>query len=307
MARLGQGLLADRPERGSGRRPTVSARAGRGRAGWPVRLAMTVLCVLSLIPTAGTVVTSFRTVDAVNTSGWWTVLALPLDTSQFTLAGYRDVWTSGMARSFLNSLVVTLPAVLIPILIAAFAAYAFAFMAFKGRKILFPFIVALLVVPVQVALAPLLRLYTDLGLTGTYAAAYLTHLGFGLPLGILLLRNYMVTLPRTIVESARVDGASHYQVFWRLVIPLSLPALAAYAVFQFLAVWNDLLIALLFLGEGDKQTATIALGGQIGQVGGRGWQAVSGAALIVLSVPVLVFILLQRYFIRGMLAGAVNG
>lgn len=307
MVRVGRALLADRPGRGSGRRPAVSARAGRGRAGWLIRIALTVFCVLWLIPTAGTVVTSFRTVDAVNSTGWWRVFALPLDTTQLTLSGYRQAWTGGMARSFLNSLVVTLPAVLIPILIAGFAAYAFTFMAFKGRKILFPFIVALLVVPVQVALAPLLRLYNDLHLTGTYAAAYLTHIGFGLPLGILLLRNFMATLPRTIVESARIDGASHYQVFWRLVMPLSLPALASYAVFQFLTVWNDLLIALVFLGEGDKQTATITLGGQIGQVGGRGWQAVSGSALLVLSVPVLVFILLQRYFIRGLLAGAVNG
>jgi alpha-glucoside transport system permease protein len=266
-----------------------------------------VLCVLWLIPTAGTVVTSFRTVDAVNSSGWWTVFRLPLDTSQLTLAGYRRAWSGGMAGPFLNSVVVALPAVLIPVLIAGFAAYAFTFMRFPGRKVLFALVVALLVVPVQVALAPLLRLYAALDLNGTYPAAYLTHIGFGLPLGILLLRNYMATLPGTLIDSARVDGARHFQTFWRLVIPLSIPALAAYAVFQFLAVWNDLLIALVFLGEGDRETVTITLGGEIGQVGGRGWQAVSGSALIVLSVPVLVFILLQRYFIRGMIAGAVNG
>ena len=266
-----------------------------------------VLCVLWLIPTAGTVVTSFRTVDAVNSSGWWTVLTSPLDLTQYTFAGYRQAWSSEMGRSFLNSAVVTLPAVLIPILIAGFAAYAFTFMDFRGRKILFPLIVALLVVPMQVALAPLLRLYSDLHVVGTYAAAYLTHIGFGMPLAVLILRNFMATLPRTIIESAKVDGASHYQIFWRLVIPMSIPALAAFAVFQFLSVWNDLLIALVFLGEGDRQTVTMTLGGQIGQVGGRGWQAVSGAALISLGVPVLVFIALQRYFIRGLLAGAVNG
>ena len=156
-------------------------------------------------------------------------------------------------------------------------------------------------------MAPLLRLYSDLQLNGTYAAVYLAHIGFGLPLGILLLRNFMTTLPTTLVESARIDGASHYQIFWRLIIPLSTPALAAFAVFQFLSVWNDLLIALVFLGEGDRQTVTMALGGQIGQVGGRGWQAVSGAALIALSVPVLVFLGLQRYFVRGLTAAAVNG
>jgi alpha-glucoside transport system permease protein len=212
-----------------------------------------------------------------------------------------------MASSFLNSVAVTLPAVVIPVLIAALAAYAFTFMNFPGRTLLFPFIVVLLVVPTQVALAPLLRLYSDLQLNGTYAAVYLAHIGFGLPLGILLLRNFMTTLPRTLVESARIDGASHYQIFWRLIIPLSTPALAAFAVFQFLSVWNDLLIALVFLGEGDRQTVTMALGGQIGQVGGRGWQAVSGAALIALSVPVLVFLGLQRYFVRGLTAAAVNG
>ncbi len=272
-----------------------------------VRLVLTVLCGLWLVPTAGTVVTSFRTVDAVNTSGWWTVLTSPLQDGGYTLAGYRLAWNGGMARSFLNSLAVTLPAVAIPVFIAAFAAYAFTFMEFRGRGILFPVIVALLVVPVQVALAPLLRLFSELGLAGTYAAAYLTHIVFGLPLGVLLLRNYMATLPRPIVESARVDGASHYQVFWRLVLPLSAPALAAYAVFQFLAVWNDLLVALVFLGEGDHQTLTITLGGQIGQVGGGGWQGASGAALIVLSVPVVVFLVLQRYLVRGLLAGSVAG
>ena len=212
-----------------------------------------------------------------------------------------------MASSFLNSVAVTLPAVVIPVLIAALAAYAFTFMNFPGRTLLFPFIVVLLVVPTQVALAPLLRLYSDLQLNGTYAAVYLAHIGFGLPLGILLLRNFMTTLPTTLVESARIDGASHYQIFWRLIIPLSTPALAAFAVFQFLSVWNDLLIALVFLGEGDRETVTMALGGQIGQVGGRGWQAVSGAALIALSVPVLVFLGLQRYFVRGLTAAAVNG
>ncbi|MFL6127687.1 MAG: carbohydrate ABC transporter permease [Mycobacteriales bacterium] len=286
---------------------SVVARTGRGRAGWLVRIVLTVLCVLWLIPTTGTVVTSFRTVDAVNSSGWWTAFGLPPDPSQLTLAGYRQVWNSGMAQSFGNSIAVTLPAVLIPILIAAFAAYAFTFMDFLGRKVLFSLVVALLVVPVQVALAPLLRLYGGLGLNGTYPAAYLAHIGFGLPLGVLLLRNYMATLPRTLIDAARVDGASHYQVFWRLVMPLSVPALAAYAVFQLITVWSDLLIALVFLGEGDKQTVTMTLGGQIGQVGGRGWQAVSGSALVVLGVPVLVFLVLQRYFIRGLLGGAVNG
>jgi alpha-glucoside transport system permease protein len=308
VVRVGRVLLAvgwwRAPRRGRG---GDAAGGGRGRAGRTVGFVLVALCVLWLIPTAGVVVTSFRTGDAVNGSGWWTVLTSPLDTTQYTLANYRQVWNSGMASSFLSSLAVTLPAVLIPILIAGFAAYAFTFMKFWGRRILFPVIVALLVVPMQVALAPLLRIYSDLQLNGTYAAVYLAHIGFGMPLAVLLLRNFMAALPRTIIESAKIDGASHYQIFWRLVIPLSIPAVAAFAVFQFLSVWNDLLIALVFLGEGERQTVTMTLGGQIGQVGGRGWQAVSGAALIALSIPVLVFLGLQRYFIRGLIAGAVNG
>jgi len=272
-----------------------------------VKLVLVVLCLLWLVPTLGIVVTSFRTVDAANSSGWWTVITSPLDLTQYTIDNYRQAWTGGMADSFFNSVAVTLPAIVIPILLAGFAAYAFAFMQFPGRDLLFPIIVALLVVPNQVALAPLLRIYGNLDLTGTYAAVYLAHIGFGMPLAVFILRNYMVTLPRAVIESAKVDGASHYQIFWRLIIPMSVPALAAFAVFQCLWVWNDLLIALLFLGEGDRQTVTITLGGLVGGTGGQGWQLVTGGAIITISVPVLVFVLLQRYFVRGLTAGSVNG
>jgi len=268
---------------------------------------LTLLCLLWLIPTAGILVTSFRTSDAVNSSGWWTVLTSPLDTSQYTFTGYRQAWYGGMASSYLNSVAIVLPAVLIPLLIAGFAAYTFTFMRFRGRMILYTLIVSLLVVPTQVALAPLLQIYSEVDLNGTYAAVYLAHIGFGLPLAVFLLRTFMATLPRAIIDCARVDGASHFQIFWRVVIPLSGPAFAALAVFQFLSVWNDLLIALVFLNEGPLQTVTMALGGQIGQVGGRGWQAVSGAALLALSVPVLVALVLQRYFVRGLTAGAIGG
>ena len=295
-------------------RPTLTRRrkggapsGGQGRASLVVKFVMAVLCVLWVIPTAGVVVTSFRTVDAVNSSGWWTVLTSPLDLDQYTLASYRQVWSGGMASSFLNSLAVTLPAVVIPILVAGFAAYAFTFMTFPGRDLLFSLMVGLLIVPVQVALAPLLRFYGDLGLNGTYAAVYLAHVGFNLPLAVFILRSYMATLPRAVIESAKVDGASHFQIFWRLVLPLSVPALAAFAVFQFLWVWNDLLIALLFLGEGDRQVVTVTLGGLIGGNQILGWQVVTGAAIITMAVPVLVFVALQRYFIRGLTAGTVGG
>ena len=279
----------------------------RGRASPAAKLAVVALCVLWLVPAAGIVITSLRTPDAVNSSGWWTVLRLPLDLSQLSAASYRQALNGGMAASFLNSLAVTLPAVAIPLVIAGTAAYAFTFLEFPGRDLLFGLIVGLLIVPNQVALAPLLRIYGDLQLTGTYAAVYLTHIGFGLPLAIFILRTFMRTLPASVIESARVDGASHFQIFWRLVIPLSVPALASFAIFQFLVVWNDLLIALLYLGEGDRQVVTVTLGGLIGGNQLLGWQVVTGGAVITMAVPVLVFLTLQRYFVRGLAAGSVGG
>jgi alpha-glucoside transport system permease protein len=271
------------------------------------QLAVVALCVLWLVPAIGILLTSVRTPDAVNSSGWWTIFRLPLDFSQLTFASYRQAWYMGMGFSFLNSLAVTLPAVAIPVVIAGPAAYAFAFLRFPGRGVLLAVIVGLLIVPNQVALAPLLRFYGAVGLTGEYAAAYLAHIGFNLPLGVFIFWTYMRTLPAAVIESARVDGASHHQIFWRLVIPLSVPALAAFAVFQFLWVWNDLLIALLFLGEGDRQVVTVTLGGVIGGNQLLGWQVVTGAAIITMAVPVVVFVTLQRYFVRGLTAGSVGG
>jgi alpha-glucoside transport system permease protein len=279
----------------------------QGRATAAARLVIAALCLLWVIPTLGILVTSFRTPDAVNSSGWWTVFTSPQELGQLSAASYRQAWFLGMGTSFVNSLAVTLPAVAIPVVIAGPAAYAFAFLRFPGRRVLLALIVGLLIVPYQVALAPLLRFYGSVGLTGEYAAAYLAHIGFNLPLGVFIFWAYMTTLPAAVMESARVDGASHYQVFWRLVIPLSVPALAAFAVFQFLWVWNDLLIALLFLGEGDRQVVTVTLGGVIGGNQLLGWQLVTGAAIITMAVPVVVFVTLQRYFVRGLTAGSVGG
>ena len=172
-----------------------------------------------------------------------------------------------MGQAFINSFVVTVPATIIPILIAAFAAYAFTFMEWRGRDIVFIIIVGLLVVPNQVALVPLLKLYGAVGLNGTFPAVWLAHIGFGMPLAIYILRNYMSTLPLAIIESAKIDGASHFTTFWRLIMPMSVPALASFAIFQFLWVWNDLLVALLFLGRGDNTILTVALQGLQGQTG----------------------------------------
>jgi alpha-glucoside transport system permease protein len=279
---------------------------GSGRASWPARIVLLVLCLLWLIPTIGIIVTSFRTAEDALTSGWWTVITSPLDFTQWTLSNYREAWDGGMGNAFINSFAVVLPATIIPIMIAAFAAYAFTFMEFPFRDTLFVVVVGLLVVPNQVALVPLLRLYTDFNLTGQYAAVYLAHIGFGMPLAIYILRNYMSTLPKAVIESAKIDGASHFKTFWRLIVPMSVPALASFAIFQFLWTWNDLLIALLYLGPGEKEVVTVTVAGLVGQQN-QGWQLLTAGAILSMLVPVAVFVALQRYFVRGLTAGAVKG
>jgi alpha-glucoside transport system permease protein len=280
--------------------------AGQGQASPIVRIVLLVICFLWLVPTIGIIVTSFRTEEAALNSGWWSVITSPLDFTQWTVANYKEAWSAGLGNSFINSFAVTLPATVIPIMIAAFAAYAFTFMDFAGRDTLFVVIVGLLVVPNQVALVPLLRLYTDTGLTGQFAAVYLAHIGFGMPLAIYILRNYMSTLPKAVIESAKIDGASHFKTFWRLIVPMSVPALASFAIFQFLWVWNDLLIALLFLGPGEKEVVTVTVAGLVGQQN-QGWQLLTAGAIISMVVPVGVFIALQRFFVRGLTAGSVKG
>jgi alpha-glucoside transport system permease protein len=289
-----------------GRRAAGAPGVGAGRASPVVRIVLLVICFLWLVPTIGIVVTSFRTPEAALTSGWWTVITSPLDFTQYTITNYREAWSAGMNNSFINSFAVTLPATIIPIMIAAFAAYAFTFMEFPFRDTLFVVIVALLVVPNQVALVPLLRLYTDVNLTGQFAAVYLAHIGFGMPLAIYILRNYMSTLPKAVIESAKIDGASHFKTFWRLIVPMSVPALASFAIFQFLWVWNDLLIALLFLGPGEREVVTVTVASLVGQQQ-QGWQLLTAGAIISMVVPVAVFISLQRYFVRGLTAGSVKG
>jgi alpha-glucoside transport system permease protein len=295
-----------KPGRAAARRPAGAPGAGQGAASPIVKIVLLLICVLWIIPTLGIIVTSFRTVEAANTSGWWTVITSPLDFTQYTTANYREAWNGGMGNAFINSFAVTLPATIIPIMIAAFAAYAFTFIEFRGRDTLFVIVVALLVVPNQVALVPLLRLYTDTGLTGTYAAVYLAHIGFGMPLAIYILRNYMSTLPKAVIESAKIDGASHYKTFWKLIVPMSVPALASFAIFQFLWVWNDLLIALLYLGPGEREVVTVTVAGLVGQQN-QGWQLLTAGAILSMIVPVAVFVSLQRYFVRGLTAGSVKG
>ena len=239
--------------------------ANPSKAGWLTKLVLIAICFLWMVPLFGTLVTSFRTVNAANTSGWWTFLG-SLD--ELTLDNYREALQgSDMGGGLINSFAISLPATFIPLLVAAFAAYAFTFMVFPGRDFLFLAIVSLLVVPNYVAFVPMLQIYAKLDMNGTFPAVWLAHVGFGMSLAIYILRNYMATLPKTIIESAKVDGASHFQTFWRLVLPMSVPALAGFAIFQFLWVWNDLLVALMFIGPGENAPVTQKLSELKGQFG----------------------------------------
>jgi alpha-glucoside transport system permease protein len=301
------GERSSAPPSGTAVTPNKAGRLRRGEANWLVKAFLAILCLLWIVPTFGLLVTSFRTTDDINSSGWWTVFASPLDFTQWTVQNYSEVlFGRGMGNAFVNSFVVAIPATIIPILIAAFAAYAFTFMRFPGRDFFFIVVVALLVVPIQVALVPLLQFYGQAGLNGSFAAVWLAHTGFGMPLAIFILRTYMQTLPRSIIESASVDGASHFTTFWRLIMPMSIPALASFAIFQFLWVWNDLLVALLFLGSGDNQVVQVNLASLVGSQG-QSWQLLTAGAFISMLVPLIVFISLQRFFIRGLTAGAVKG
>lgn len=264
------------------------------------------LVLIWTIPTLGLFITSFREESAVATSGWWAFLS---DPDTLTLKNYEEVLFGGdgLATAFLNTLAVVIPSVVIPILIAAFAAYAFAWMKFPGKRILFIAIVALLVVPIQIALIPVLRAYLAIDLNGTFLAVWLAHAGFGLALAIYLLFNYISQLPKEIMESAALDGASHFTTFTRLVLPLSTPALASFAIFQFLWTWNDLLVAQTFLGT-DPEVAVLT-SRLISLIGSRGteWNVLTAGAFVSMIVPVFVFLALQRYFVRGLMAGSIKG
>ncbi len=269
-------------------------------------LAVVVLAIVWTAPTFGLLVTSIRPVKDINESGWWTFFSHPT----FTLDNYRQALSSsggGLGNFFVNSAVITIPAVLIPICLASLAAYAFAWIEFKGRNLLFVVVFALQIVPIQVTLIPLLSLYVKAGLAGTFWTIWLSHTMFGLPLAIFLLHNFMKEIPRELIEAARMDGAKHVQIFFRVLLPLLTPALAAFGIFQFLWVWNDLLVALTFAGgTPDVAPLTVALANLSGTQG-TAWQLLSAGAFISIVIPVAVFLSLQRFFVRGLLAGGLKG
>ena len=304
----------------AGAAPPREEPIGIRKGGWFVRITVLVIVLVWLIPTIGVLVSSFRQEELVDTTGWWTAIPHLFDASEWTLENYSlALDTGGFGNAFLNSLAVAIPSTVIPITIAAFAAYAFSWMEFRGRYVLFVVVVGLLVVPLQMALIPILRLYTqgaslfgrqifpDLDLGGTFLGVWLAHTGFGLPLAVYLLRNYIGSLPSSIIESAKIDGADHFTIFWRLIVPLSVPALAAFAIFQFLWVWNDLLVAYVFLGgTSELRVLTIALQDLVG-ARGENWHLLTAAAFISMSLPLVVFFSLQKYFVRGLTAGSVKG
>jgi len=283
----------------------VAGESRRWYARIPLHLVIVVVSVVWLIPSVALLVSSFRPAAEVNTSGWWTAFQLPFS---FTLENYAEVLTEeNMGRSFLNSLFISIPSTVIPIMVAAFAAYAFAWMEFPGRNALFILVVALLVVPLQSALIPVLQLTTNLGITGTFPAVWLAHTGFGLPFAIFLLRNFFSALPRDIFESAYLDGASPTTAFFRLVLPLSVPAIASLVIFQFMWVWNDLLVALILVGGFERVAPmTVTVANLVGTLG-RNWHLLTAAAFVTMMLPLIVFFSLQRYFVRGILGGSVKG
>nr|WP_230401724.1 carbohydrate ABC transporter permease [Sanguibacter suaedae] len=265
-----------------------------------------VIAVLWTTPTLGLLITSFRPEQDIRSSGWWTTITRPwfnFDNYESALFGS----STQLSTFFVNSIVITLPAVVIPITLALLASYAFAWIEFRGKNILFIAVFALQVVPIQVTLIPLLSQYVDWGLNGTFWAVWLSHSIFALPLAIFLLHNFMKEIPRSLIEAARMDGAGHVKIFFQVLMPLLVPAIASFGIFQFLWVWNDLLVSLTFAGGGrDVAPLTVRVAEMAGSRGGD-WHILSAGAFISMIVPMIVFLALQRYFVRGLLAGSVKG
>ena len=268
----------------------------------PIHIALALIALVWLAPTVGLLVTSFRPRQDIQVTGWWESFLQ----FRYTLENYQQVLTSqGMLEAFTNTLLIAVPSTIIPVVLASMAAYAFSWLSFPFRDGLFLIVVALLMIPLQVAFIPLLKLFAPTGLLNSFGAIWLTHTAFALPFGIFLLRNFFITLPKDLIEAARIDGSSTIGIFRTIVVPLSVPAIAAYGIFQFLWVWNDLLMALVFVQRGDSWPMTKAIQNLLTQYGTE-WHLLAAGAFILMAVPLIVFFSLQRFFVQGLLAGSVK-
>jgi alpha-glucoside transport system permease protein len=280
---------------------TFSARVSRMVARGPLHVFMIVIGLAWLTPTIGILVASFRPVEAYRESGWWTAFANP---NQFILNNYTDLLDqTGIMEALINTIKISVPSSLLVVIFAALAAYAFAWVDFRGREALFVGVVALLVVPLQMALIPAARLFGSVGIFGTVWAAIVFHIAFGLPFAILLLRNFFIGIPGDLLEAARMDGASEWQIFFRLMLPLGMPAIASLLIFQFLWTWNDLLVAASFAGESSPLTVLLR---QQMRTYGTSIDIIAPGAFLLMSIPLIVFFAFQRYFVQGLLAGSVK-
>ena len=283
---------------------TASERLTRFISGSPVHIILGLIGLVWLVPTIGLLITSFRPSSDMRSTGWWTVLFEP----RFTLDNYqRVIEAEGMGGAFLNSVFISVPSTLLPLVIASMAAFALAWVKFPFRDTIFLLIVASMMVPVQIGFIPLVTAFRESGLPllETYGAVWLAHAAYALPFGIFLLRNFFITLPKDLIEAARIDGASNWGIFRTIVVPLSVPAIAAYGIFQFLWVWNDLLMALVYAQRNAIQPMTVAITQLLGTYASE-WSLLAAAAFLVMIVPLVVFISLQRYFVQGLLAGSVK-
>ena len=281
---------------------TLSERIVRWLNKTPIHIALALVGLVWLAPTVGLLVTSFRPRSDIQATGWWETIF----TLRFTTENYSQVLSAqGMSQAFINTVMISVPSTILPLLLCSMAAYAFSWLRFPFRDTLFLLVVAMLMIPVQVAFIPLLTMFAPTGLLKGFGAIWLAHTAFALPFGIFLLRNFFITLPRDLIEAARIDGASAWAVFRVIVVPLSVPAIAAYGIFQFLWVWNDLLMALIFVQVGTLQPMTIAINSLLGTYASE-WNVLAAGAFLLMAVPLLVFFSLQRYFVQGLLAGSVK-
>lgn len=284
---------------------TLSGRAKKGLTSRWASLGALIIAVLWTLPTFGLLLTSFRPEESLKTTGWWTWFGNP----ELTLANYEETLFGGsaLATYFVNSIVITVPSVVIPVTMACLASYAFAWMRFPLRDTLFVAVFALQIIPLQIALIPLLRIFVDVGVNGTFWPLWISHSIFALPLAIFLLHNFMRDVPGELMEAARVDGAGHVTIFMKIMLPLVAPAIAAFGIFQFLWVWNDLLVAITMAGGTQDVAPLTARIAELAGSRGTEWHLLSAGAFVAMIIPVAVFLFLQRYFVRGLLAGSVKG